>query len=472
MARATPIRTPRSVLEGTQKPLYDARGVRWWPRGKIRLADKTLERVKIPADKRYRETSARTYLESRQEIEDTTHGGLNAKKKVTAAREASEAGAAGELAEHWYDRYVAVHQALNPKAENTSKRWRKWAGPFFDKPIAKLTPDAVKAARDNLARAFRAGEISGKTANDVYSNLIVTPCSRAWTDDPRDYKEVHVGPARDNPALGIGSPVSSEDKEESERERQALEPVEFLALVSNEDRALADRQIDAVQAYSGLSPSEFYGLAPADIRLDAERPHFLLGRTLNLKSGKDDLTKNKQRNRRVPIHPELRPLMRILLDEVDDGAPYMFPLRAVRDLDLGVAELREHLKGAGVTRDELLKGTKQLMPFDRRSFRTTFATWCSVAGYDSAWLRAWLGHKPATTAEKHYVKNTPDFEDVVLKAQRPGVVPPFPPLPACLLVRSKPNAKGDLPKPVHFPVRTLAKISEALISGRESCSVI
>ena len=41
-----------------------------------------------------------------------------------------------------------------------------------------------------------------------------------------------------------------------------------------------------------------------------------------------------------------------------------------------------------------------------RSFRTTFATFCALSGFDSAWIDAWLGHAAKTTAAKHYVKAT------------------------------------------------------------------
>jgi len=61
---------------------------------------------------------------------------------------------------------------------------------------------------------------------------------------------------------------------------------------------------------------------------------------------------------------------------------------------------------AGVTRPELQSGTETLLAFDVRSFRTTFATWCARSRFDSADLDKWLGHKPKTTAAKHYVKDT------------------------------------------------------------------
>ncbi len=90
-----------------------------------------------------------------------------------------------------------------------------------------------------------------------------------------------------------------------------------------------------------------------------------------------------------------------------------------------------------------------MLPFDVRSFRTTFATWCDRAGYDSAWTSVWLGHMPKTVTAKHYVKNVPGFEDVLLKSPLPGTVPPFPPLPEGLIepVEGSGGVSAFLPKP-------------------------
>lgn len=69
-----------------------------------------------------------------------------------------------------------------------------------------------------------------------------------------------------------------------------------------------------------------------------------------------------------------------------------------------------------------------------RSLRTTFATWCSQAGYDSACISRWLGHKPVGMAKKHYNKHKMRrFEDAMLTPTDPGTVAPFPKLPESVL---------------------------------------
>ena len=90
---------------------------------------------------------------------------------------------------------------------------------------------------------------------------------------------------------------------------------------------------------------------------------------------------------------------------------------------------REHLA------DRAAEGNAAARPVRRAILPQTFGTWCSKAGYDSRWVDRWLGHKPKGTAAKHYVKDTPHFEDVVLREPRPGIIAPFPPIPEDLAKR-------------------------------------
>jgi integrase len=137
----------------------------------------------------------------------------------------------------------------------------------------------------------------------------------------------------------------------------------------------------------------------------------------DMKTGEDGDTKTRASVRDVPIHPHLAPLI-----AATRGAGRVFPVENVREVEKGARELRAHLLLAGVDRPELHAGTATLMPFDPRSLRTTFATWCARSGFDSAWIDAWLGHVPKTTAAKHYVKATGELGAGV-----------FPRLPADLL---------------------------------------
>lgn len=140
-----------------------------------------------------------------------------------------------------------------------------------------------------------------------------------------------------------------------------------------------------------------------------------------MKSGEDSDAKTKASVRDVPIHPHLAPLVKAMR-----GEGRVFHVERVRHLEKHAEELRTHLHLAGVDRADLCDGTSTHRPFDVRSFRTCFATWCARSGFDSAWIDAWLGHIPKTAAAKHYVKDTGSLASGILPA-----------LPACLIEGAK-----------------------------------
>jgi integrase len=341
----------------------------------------------------------------------------------------------GEVANEWFGRYVELHAKLGNRTTQHMGDWRKYVADLIGtKTMVSVKPSDVKAIRDSLTRARLEGKIGAKRALNLWSDLVKAPFSRAWSDDDPRYSSLRVGPAARNPALGIKPPASLAEKEEDERERQALEPGEAIALMACDSIPLDMRRFYTVAMYTGLRPAELYGLVWSDVRLEAQRPVIKVQRSRDMKTAEEKGTKTKQSVRDVPIHPHLRPLLTAMRDEVKDRDARVFHVDddKVRDVEKMVSLLRAHLTTAGIERDELHHGTQHLLPFDVRSFRTTFATWTAQAGYDSTWLDVWIGHKPKSTSAKHYVKQTPAFEDVTLKSVLPGVTPPFPPIPTSL----------------------------------------
>jgi integrase len=355
-----------------------------------------------------------------------------------------------ETANEWHARYLKVHGALGRHIEQHANDWRRFVADIIGTlPMTGITADHIKAIRDGLTKRRLAGKMSSKRTLNIWSNQIKAPLSRAFSDDDPVYGSLRVGPFASNPALGIKPPSSKADKEEDERERQALDPAETIALLSTESVPLAERRLYPVACYTGLRPAELYGLLWSDVRLDEQVPIIKVHRARHARTLEKKITKNRQSVRDLPIHPELRPLLRAMRDEARNAKGHVIPVVRAREIGSGASRLRAHLLAAGVRRDELQHRTAQLKTFDVRSLRTTFATWCSKAGYDSSLISRWLGHKPKGTAAKHYVKAAPSFEDVVLRPVQSGTVGPFPPLPASLLgsggvlVReAKMNAKG------------------------------
>lgn len=305
---------------------------------------------------------------------------------------------ARELASEWFARYVDLHASLGNGTAQHDGDWKRYVEPHTgNRPLTTWTPDDVKAIRDGLTKARLAGKIGAKRCMNVWSTVVTAPLSRAFTDDDPKYTSVRVGPAASNPATSIKPPVTKDDQEEDERERQPLDPHEGFAVLSCAAVPIEDRRFYAWGMLTGLRPAELYGLTWEDVRANVIK----VQRARDMKTAEDTDTKTRASVRDVPIHPHLAPLI-----EATRGKGRVFNVDRVRDVEGRPAVLRVHLTAAGVDRPELHDGTTTLMPFDVRSFRTTFATWCARSGFDSAWIDAWLGHAPKTTSAKHYVKDT------------------------------------------------------------------
>jgi integrase len=364
----------------------------------------------------------------------------------------------GESANEWHARYLDLHAKLGNRIDQHANDWRRQvADTLGTTPMARVSTDQIKAVRDRLTRLRLDGTMSAKRAMNLWSDLIKAPLSRAFSDDDPKYSALRVGPHAANPSLAVKPPASTAERAEDEKERQALDAAEALTLLSCEALTVACRRFYAVALYTGLRPAELYGIVWSDVRLEAQRPVLKVQRSRDGKTLEEKATKTRQSVRDVPIHPHLRPLLAAMRDEADDATARVFPITRAYEIERTVEDMRKHLLVAGIDRDELQHGTAQLVAFDVRSFRTTFATWCTKAGYDSAWVSRWLGHKPKGTAAKHYVKDVPHFEDVNLKPVPPGTVPPFPELPVGLLgsggqLVGRPK-QGTIPRKNLWPLR-------------------
>lgn len=335
----------------------------------------------------------------------------------------------GEVASEWFARYIKRHAELGNGTAQHMGDWRTYVEPTIGtRTMAAITVADIKAIRDNLTALRLEGKISGKRGMNIWSTVVKAPLSRAFTDDDPKYTSVRVGPFASNPASGIKPPASRADCADDERERQALDPSEAVVLLSCEEIPIDTRRRYAWAMFTGLRPAELYGLTWADVR---ERV-IKVQRGRDMKTGVDGRTKTKASVRDVPIHPHLAPLI-----DAMRGTGRVFPIDRVREVEHHARELRAHLLTAGIDRPELHDGTSTLRPFDVRSFRTCFATWCARSGFDSAWIDAWLGHAPKTTAGAHYVKDT--------GAMTSGVFPSLPGdlLPAGPIVA---NWTGNTPK--------------------------
>ena len=138
--------------------------------------------------------------------------------------------------------------------------------------------------------------------------------------------------------------------------------------------------------------------------------------TRSVKSTKSGTT------RRVPVEPELRPLLSRLHDERKgkDGERGLW----LPDHEDRAVLLREHLKTARVDRTELFADDAQRKRITIQDLRATGITWAAVRGDDTLRIKQRAGHKSFSTTEG-YIREAENLRD--------GFGSAFPPLPPDLL---------------------------------------
>lgn len=336
-----------------------------------------------------------------------------------------------ETAREWFTRYLTLHAELGNETRGMGS-FDRWCQSISTTSIAEVTREQIVSIRDAMTKATLAKEnrISAKRVANLWSELIKAPFSRAFTDDDPKYSSVRVGPANANPAIGIKPPVSTKEKQEDRRERQALFPRDFDRLMSCAAVPIEWRRLYAISIYLFVRPEELYALRWSDV--DWEAQEVRVRRSMDLKTGEEKpTTKTKAGRREVPIHANLMPLLTTMQTEANDRSARIVPLATkTRDVEKNASTLRRHLVAAKIDRDELLEGSGELMPVDFRSLRTTGCTWHAMLGTDSYALARWAGHESPDVTWGHYAKQGPDLR------RRHGE--PFPALPTALLSPASP----------------------------------
>ncbi len=359
-----------------------------------------------------------------------------------------------ETANEWHARYLERHESVGKETRGMSGTWARRVAPFLGTlPIATVKPAHIKAVRDALTAAVVSGEIGAKRAMNLWSELVVAPFSRAFTDDDPQYATVHVGPASANPAASIKPPVTKAQLDEDRRERQPMYPHEFAQIMNSAAIPVEARRIYALAAFLYTRPQEFYALRWSDVDWHAREVR--VRRKLDVRTGEEKPgAKSDAGIREVPIHPNLMPLLEAMHDARESDDERIVPLiGSARLFERFADQTRRHLVAAGIKRQELIDGTADLMPFDFRSWRTTGCTWLAMLGTDSYVIALQAGHKSPDVTWGSYIKRGPDLR------QRHGE--PFPPLPAALLEKPDPSSGRVL-------VRTLPNGSETQRRGRDS----
>jgi integrase len=388
---------PRTcTLEG---PFADSEGKRFY-RVRIRLADGSRPRYRVPNDKGYSAERARAWGEWLQEQEDEK-GGILAKKQ--AARPPST----GESCDDYFVAWNESRESFIRSTADERGRWRKWIAPHLTgKRMVDVSKRDLELVVSSLDKDVRAGRLSWKTAIHAWGTVT------KLFDDATRGKDLDLRRLETNPARDVRGPDRGH-----ERASAFLFPSELHKLVARETVPLARRRLYALAAYLGCRAGELRALAWEDVHEGEGFVH--VHRSHDIRSGAAKATKTGI-TRRVPIEPTLLPLIEAMREE-SGGKGSVLAIGSAWELPRC---LRADLAEAGVTREELTADDETRRPLDFHDLRHTYGTWRAIRGDDVIKIRFAMGHTDLTTTQR-YINEAHVFEGA-----RFGV--PFGPLPSLI----------------------------------------
>ncbi len=282
-------------------------------------------------------------------------------------------------------------------------------------PIRAVRREDLEDLVARLDRRVAAGEIKWKTAENVWLTV------RKMFSDATKAKDRALRVLNANPAADVVGPDRGEDTA-----KQFLYPSEFLKLMECEDVPLLRRRLYACAVYTFSRAGELaaWSWATTDLEHDVVLFHSSIDRCRT----PDKVTTTKGNDaRRVPIEPNLKPLLEAMFVEASSARVFRVLPRV--DGGTGLAALfRRDLRAAGVDRAELHVPAPSVKPITFHDLRATGCTWAAVRGDDPLKIKQRAGHKSFQTTER-YIREA--------EALRAGFGEPFPSLPACIMESSK-----------------------------------
>jgi integrase len=301
---------------------------------------------------------------------------------------------------------------------NERSRYVTHIGPVLGKKrmadVGKNDARALAAALDDKVQAKK---------------LHWTTATKAWAfakkmfKDAIDSKIAALRVLESNPFDGVQGPDRGEKKG-----KQWLYPGEALAaLLACDDVPVRWKRLYALSVYLYLRPGELAALEWADVNLDRAYVH--VHQAFDLQSGELKSTKTGT-TRKVPIKPQLRPLLDTMKAEVEGRGRVVQNTHENKLAEHGMPptedlaeKLRIHLKRAKVDRANLhddRPGTKKITFYD---LRATGITWEALANTEFLAIMQRAGHRESKTT-LGYIR-----EAVGIDAGQP-----FPPLPPDLVL--------------------------------------
>lgn len=361
--------------------------------------------------------------EKKRWLFDSIAKGTLAVEPLTAKKPAkpAPAGSDGETVATYADRWILEREGrgLSSTTDDTS-RLRKYVLPHLGAlAIRSVTRADVESVVEHLDALVLKRAIRWKTAINIFglvSKLFDDACA----------SKVRALRARDdNPAQGVRGPDRGE-----ERQASWLYPTEADVLLSCEAVPLRWRVSYAVAMYTGLRRGELVSLRPSDVSLDGG--YLSVTRSTERRTRTEKSTKGR-RGRRVPIEPALLPLLTWLTENPQGPNGALLDLPTTRT---GADKLRDHLRRAGVTREELFADDDHRRPLTfHDGGRHTYATWLALSGVDVLVIQRRGGWK-----------DTPVLQRYVAEAEAVGrgnVGAPFAALPAGLVSTLRVQSEGE-----------------------------
>ncbi|MGO9711419.1 MAG: tyrosine-type recombinase/integrase, partial [Polyangiaceae bacterium] len=208
-----------------------------------------------------------------------------------------------------------------------------------------------QVTREDIERVVEALDAKIRLDDDDDEHIEWKTASNVWTvvttmfKDAMSAKNRELRVRKDNPCTGVRGPERGEPKA-----KQFLFPSEFLKLISCRRIGRRYRQLYAVAVYVLARGGEIEALTWDDVDLE----HRVISITKAVDKGTRIVTSTKSKvSRRVPIEPNLLPLLQALYEERDTSEDADRTVMWMPNHDERAIKLREHLKRAKVERADL-----------------------------------------------------------------------------------------------------------------------
>jgi integrase len=250
--------------------------------------------------------------------------------------------------------------------------------------VRAVTRNDLEKLVERLDKRIVAGDLGWKVAGMAWSNV-----TRMFAD-ACSAKRLDLRVRDDNPAKEIQAPERG-----TRKEKQYLWPSEFTALVTSSKVPLRWRRLFAIAVYTYSRAGEIEALSWEDVTFDNATLHIHQSVDRVRKRGKIKATKTGV-SRRIPIEPNLYPLLRTLHDEAD-GKGRVIP--AMPSPGMLSRKLKHYLERAGVKRAELFSADDTRKPITFHDLRATGITWMAARGDDPLRIKQRAGHSSFSTTE-------------------------------------------------------------------------